>query len=99
VREAAAGFGGATRVARAAHSDCARKQRVPKKLEHRRPALGHSVPGRQQQPLALPRGVTNAVGGLVVEVQRGELGVVQDAGDEVACGSDRDFAADIIAAL
>jgi hypothetical protein len=34
--------------------------------------------------------VPNAVGGLVVEVQRGELGVVQGAGDEVACGSDRD---------
>jgi hypothetical protein len=31
VREAAAGFGGATRVARAAHSDCARKHRVPAK--------------------------------------------------------------------
>jgi hypothetical protein len=27
----------------------------------------------------------------MVEVQCGELGVVQDAGDEVACGSDRDF--------
>ena len=93
VREAAAGFGGATRVARAAHSDCARKQRVPKKLEHRRPALGHSVAGRQRQPLALPRGVPNAVGGLVVEVQLGEVGVVQDTGDEVACGRDRDFVA------
>ena len=62
----------------------------PQKLEHRRPALGHSVAGRQRQPLALPRGVRNAVGGRVVEVQRGEIGVVQDAGDEVACGSDRD---------
>ena len=62
----------------------------PQKLEHRPPAL-HSVPGRQRQPLALPRGVRNAGGGLVAEEQRGELGVVQDAGDEVACGSDRDF--------
>ena len=52
---------------------------------------GHSVAGRQRQPLALPRGVPNAVGGRVVEVQRGELGVEQDAGDEVAGGSDRDF--------
>jgi hypothetical protein len=34
--------------------------------------------------------VPNAVGGLVVEVQLGELGVVQDAGDEVANSSDRD---------
>ena len=92
MREAAAGFGGATRVARAAHSDCARKHReYPQKLEHRLPALGHSVAGRKRQPLALPRGVPNAVGGLVVEVQLGELGVVQDAGDEVASGSDRDF--------
>ena len=67
----------------------------PQKLEHRRPragpALGHSVAGRQRQPLALPCGVPNAGGGLVVEVQLGELGVVQDAGDEVASGSDRDF--------
>ena len=39
----------------------------------------------------MPRIVPNAGGGLVVEVQRGELGVVQDAGDEVASGSDRDF--------
>ena len=65
----------------------------PQKFEHRRPALVRnvSVAGRQQQPLALPRGVPNAGGGLVAEVQRGELGVVQDAGDEVASGSDRDF--------
>ena len=62
----------------------------PQKLEHHRPALVHSGSGRQRQPLALPRGVRNAVGGLVVEVQLGELGVVQGAGDEVACGSDRD---------
>ena len=62
----------------------------PQKLEHRRPALGHNVAGRQRQPLALPRGVRNAGGGRVVEGQIGELGVVQDAGDEVARGSDRD---------
>ena len=83
VREAAAGFGGATRVARA-------NTAYPQKLEHRRPALGHSVAGRQRQPLALPRGVPNAVGGRVVEDQLGELGVVQDAGDEVANSSNRD---------
>ncbi len=68
----------------------------PQKLEHCLPALGHSVAGRQRQPLALPRGVRNAGGGLVAGVQLGELGVVQDAGDEVACGSDRDV---IVAAL
>ncbi len=62
----------------------------PQKLEHRRPAPGRSVAGRQRQPLALPRGVPNAGVGPVVEVQRGEVGVVQDAGDEVAYGSDRD---------
>ncbi len=62
----------------------------PQKLEHRRPALVHSVAGRQRQPLALPRGVRNAGGGLGVEEQLGEVGVVQDAGDEVAGGSDRD---------
>ncbi len=86
------GFGGATSVARAAHSVSACKNTAyPQKLEHRRPAnLGHSVRVRQRQPLALPRSVTNAGGGLVVEGQQGELGVVQDAGDEAACGSDRD---------
>ena len=63
----------------------------PQKLEHRRPALVHSIAGWQRQPLALPRGVPNAVGGLVVEEQSGEVGVVQDAGDEVARGRDRDF--------
>jgi hypothetical protein len=66
----------------------------PQKLEHRRPragpALGHSVAGRQRQPLALPCGVPNADGGIVVEVQLGELGVVQDAGHEVANSSDTD---------
>ena len=62
----------------------------PQKLEHRRPALGHSVAGRQRQPHALPCGVPNADGGIVVEVQLGELGVVQDAGHEVANSSDTD---------
>ena len=62
----------------------------PQKIEHRRPARGHNVSGRQRQPLALPRGVRNAGGGLEIEGQRGELGVVQDAGDEVASGSSRD---------
>ena len=81
VREAAAGFGGATRENTA----------YPQILEHSHPALGHCVAGRQRQPLALPRGVPNAVGGLVVEEQSGEVGVVQDAGDEVAGGRDRDF--------
>ena len=68
----------------------------PQKLEHHRPwvpAIGHNIAGQQRQPLALPRGVPNAGGGRVVEVQLGELGVVQDAGDEVACGSDRDVVA------
>ncbi len=62
----------------------------PQKLEHLRPALVHSIAGRQRQPLALPRGVPNAGGGLFIEVKPGELGGVQDAGDEVACGSDSD---------
>ena len=62
----------------------------PQKLEHRRPAPGRSVAGRQRQPLALPCGVRNAGGGLVAEVQLGELGVVLDAGDDVARGRDRD---------
>ena len=78
---------------RARHIPTARANTAyPQKLENRRPAnLGHSVAWRQRQPLALPRGVRNAGGGLVAEEQRGEPGVVQDAGDEVACGSDMDF--------
>ena len=39
----------------------------------------------------MPRIVPNAGGGLVVEVQICKFGVVQDAGDEVAGGSDREF--------
>ena len=62
---------------------------LPQKLEHRRPPLGRNLAGRNGQPLALPRRVPNAGGGLVVEGQPGEVGVVQDAGDEAACGSDR----------
>ena len=41
----------------------------------------------------MPRIVPNAGGGPVVEEQHGKFGVVQDAGDEVAGGSDRDFVA------
>ena len=62
---------------------------LPQKLEHRRPPLGRNLAGRNGQPLALPRRVPNAGRGSVVEEQRGEVGVVQDAGDEAACGSDR----------
>ena len=62
---------------------------LPQKLEHRRPPLGHNLAGRNGQPLALPRRVPNAGGGRVVVVQLCEVGVVQNAGDEAACGSDR----------
>ena len=62
---------------------------LPQKLEHRRPPLGRNLTGRNGQPLALPRRVPNAGGGRVVEPQLSEVGVVQDAGDEAACGSDR----------
>ena len=64
---------------------------LPQKLEHRRPPLGRNLAGRNGQPLALPRRVPrlNAGGGRVVEGQLGEVGVVQNAGDEAACGSDR----------
>ena len=61
--------------------------------QHRRPPHGRNSAGRNGQPLALPRRVPNAGGGLVVEVQRGEVGVVQNAGDEAACGSDRGLVA------
>ena len=62
---------------------------LPQKLEHRRPPLGRNLTGRNGQPLALPRRVPNAGGRRVVEAHRGEVGVVQNAGDEAACGSDR----------
>ena len=39
----------------------------------------------------MPHIVPNVGGGLVVEEQICKFGVVQDAGDEVARGSDRDF--------
>ena len=81
----------AQHASRARHIPTARANTAyPQKHEHRSPALGHNVAGRQRQPLALPRGVPNAGGGLVVEAQRAELGVVQDAGDDVASNSNRD---------
>jgi hypothetical protein len=81
----------AQHASRARHIATARANTAyPQKPEHRRPAIGHSIAGRQQQPLTLPRGVPNAVAGPVVEEQLGEVGVVQDAGDEVARGSNRD---------
>ena len=67
--------------------------RLSQKLEHISPSLGHDVGGRHRQPFAVPRIVPNAGGGLVVEVQICKFGVVQDAGDEVARGSDRDIVA------
>ena len=65
--------------------------RLSQKLEHIRPSLGHDVGGRHRQPFAVPRIVPNAGEGQVADVQHGKFGVVQDAGDEVARGSDRDF--------
>ena len=43
----------------------------------------------------MPRIVPNAGGGHVAEVKQANLGVVQDAGDEVAGDSDRDFAVNL----
>ena len=73
--------------------------------EHRCPFLDH-IPRRpvrdyiveQQnadimQPFAAPRVVPFADKGLVVEDQLGEIGVVQDAGDEVASDRDRNVVA------
>ena len=83
----------AQHASRARHTPTARANTAyPQKLEHLLPVLvGQNVSGRQRQPLTLPRGVQNAAGGMVVEAQRDEIRVVQDAGDEVACGSARDF--------
>ena len=58
-------------------------------LKNRAPSATDDRCGRNGQPLALPRRVPNAIGGCVAEVQLGELVVVQDAGDEAACGGDR----------
>jgi hypothetical protein len=64
---------------------------LSQKLEHRRPSLSRNLGGRHGQRFAAPRVVRNAGGGRVVENQRGELGVVQGAGDEVARDRDRDL--------
>ena len=63
---------------------------LSQKLEHREPSLSRNFGGRHGQRFAAPRVVRNAGGGRVVEVQRGELGVVQGAGDEVARDRDGD---------
>ena len=78
---------------------------LPQRPEYRRPFLDH-IPRRPvreyiverqhadiMQPFAAPRVVPDAGGGLVVEDQLGEIGVVQDAGDEVASDRDRDVVA------
>jgi hypothetical protein len=72
------------------HAEAADDTTYPAKLQHLVPTLGNNFAGRQRQLLVPPRSVPNAVGGRAVEAQRGELGVVQDAGDEVAYCSDRD---------
>ena len=58
-------------------------------LTNRAPSATDDRCGRNGQPLALPRRVPDAGGGRMAGIQLGELGVVQDAGDEAACGSDR----------
>jgi hypothetical protein len=69
---------------------------LSQKLEHCIPSLSRNFGGRHGQRFAAPRVVRNAGGGLVVEGQIGELGVVQGAGDEVARDRDRDvFVADL----
>ena len=58
-------------------------------LKNSAPSATDDRCGRNGQPLAQqPHRVPNAGGGRVAEVQLGELGVVQDAGNEAACGSD-----------
>jgi hypothetical protein len=66
---------------------------LPQMLENGFPIGTVCRLGQKRQPLALPRKVTNAGGGLVVEGQLGEFGIVQDAGNEVACGSDSELVA------
>ena len=58
-------------------------------LKNSAPSATDDRCGRNGQPLALPPRVPNAIGGCVAEIQLRELGVVQDAGDEAACGGDR----------
>ena len=77
---------------------------LPQRPEYCRPFLDH-IPRRPVRdyiverqhadikPFPAPRVVPNAGGGLVVEDQLGEIGVVQDAGDEVASDRDRDVVA------
>ncbi len=59
--------------------------------QHFRPTLGRNFAGRNRQPFALPRVMADAGGGPVVKGHVGQLDVVQDAGDEVAHGSDADL--------
>ncbi len=62
---------------------------LSQRLEHRRPSPSRNFGGRHGQPFAAPCGMPKAGGGLVVEGQLGEIGVAQDAGDEVASNRDR----------
>jgi hypothetical protein len=61
---------------------------LSQKLEHLRPSRSNNFGGREGQRLTAPPIVRNAGRGQVAEVHRGELRIVQDAGDEVA--RDRD---------
>ena len=61
------------------------------KLQHGLPSLGRDFAGRNGQPLTLPRVMTDAGGGRVIEVHDGQLHVVEDAGYEAAHSSDTDF--------
>ena len=63
------------------------------KLQHFRPSTNLHCDGRHGQPFAAPRVVANAGGGLVVEVQLGKLGVVQDAGYKATNARDRNVVA------
>ncbi len=60
-----------------------------KEAQHCRPPFCHNFGGGHVQPFAAPRIVHNADGRIDVQVQKGKIGVVQDARKEMASNYDR----------
>jgi hypothetical protein len=61
--------------------------------QHRRPTLGRDFAGRNRQPFAAPRAMTDAGGWLVVKAHVSELDVMYHAGDDVTHAGHADMVA------
>jgi hypothetical protein len=87
---------GTGRQLRAQRLEIARENTThSQETQHFRPTPGHNIAGRNRQPLAPPRVMADAGGGMVVKPHVPQLDIVQDTGDDAAHRGD----ADLVAAL